>query len=388
MTCASECMPPCSPRSTQAAGAVASRGPCGITPVIGGPPRRLSAAQRVAPQPPHDEPGQREPVGRVGRERAVALDLADQPRRGERRGERGARCPSANATRTSRRQPAPPQPRRPSAPVAARISGSATWRESTFASSRVKRRAARGGERRAVARDAGHERARLRRAPSASASRAAGLLARALLRRAVGEPPSRARRATSPAAIVAGRAEPPLDRALEQERERAGGRERQHEQREPPAVEPARRLADLAAQPDQQRRGGAGVQRDLERLAQLGVELARSASRRATARARRGRRRRSAAARPGPCSSAERERLAQRQLAGAGAHARRRLRARALRRSRRRRTTQVDDGRRRSARRPRSRRSAGCPSSPPSCSPTCLPMNASAKTHGRQPSER
>ena len=36
-----------------------------------------------------------------------------------------------------------------------------------------------------------------------------------------------------------------------------------------PAVHPARGVADLAPQSDQQRRGGPGVQRDLERLAQL-----------------------------------------------------------------------------------------------------------------------
>ena len=52
----------------------------------------------------------------------------------------------------------------------------------------------------------------------------------------------------------------------------AGGTKEAASEYEPPEVEAARRLDDLLAQPDEQRRGGARVQRDLEGLAQLGVQ--------------------------------------------------------------------------------------------------------------------
>ena len=90
-----------------------------------------------------DRPGQGDPVGGVGQQRAVALDLPDQPGRAQRGGERGrgagrerrARCPPAG-----RGGPAAT----PLSSVAPAITGSATWRESRLASARVnpRRRAA------------------------------------------------------------------------------------------------------------------------------------------------------------------------------------------------------------------------------------------------------
>ena len=84
------------------------------------------------------------------------------------------------------------------------MTGSATWRDSAFASSRAEAARARGGERRPVARDAGHERARLREAerervgqrPRPSAPRRCGERASAIH---IATAP-----AASPAAIVGG----------------------------------------------------------------------------------------------------------------------------------------------------------------------------------------
>ena len=136
------------------------------------------------------------------------------------------------------------------------------------------------GQRRAVARDA-----------RASAPRPGRVRARARRRR-------RRRRGRAPAGGGRRRPSPPRRRrarprssagrraALDLALERVAGDRRRHERerddRGPPRVEGGQLGGDHAALADQQRRRGAGVQRDLEALAHLGVDRRPSPSRRAT----------------------------------------------------------------------------------------------------------
>ena len=129
----------------------------------------------------------------------------------------------------------------------------------------------RGGQRRAVARDAGHQCrawARPSTSPSsgpgvAAARDPAGGVSAATIATAPARQPGRDRpRAT----------EPPLDLALERVAGDRGRQERERDQRGAPGVEGGELLGDLAPLADQQRRRGAGVQRDLEALAGLGVD--------------------------------------------------------------------------------------------------------------------
>ena len=130
---------------------------------------------------------------------------------------------------------------------------------------------ARGGERRAVARDAGHQRARLReteREPVGGARvLAAAIAAPAASAAAIASAP-----ASKPAAMLAG---VPRRRSIARSKASptiAGGRKLKAMRLHAAAVEAAGGVADLVAQADEQRGGGAGVQRDLEGLAQLAVE--------------------------------------------------------------------------------------------------------------------
>ena len=151
-------------------------------------------------------------------------------------------------------------------------------------------------------------------------------------------------------------------------------------------VERAQLGGDHLALADQQRRGGAGVQRDLEALARLGVELAPVPAGEPGDERRGGPSSRPAAARSGPWITPrarprgrESERRPRRArlgrlvvpawLRGAGARSGRRP---------------ADDRRRA----PRSRGSAGCRCQSSQLSPTALPISASARTQGMQPSER
>ena len=187
--------------------------------------------------------------------------------------------------------------------------GSATWRDSTLASSRPKPRA-RAAASVAPLRDTPGISAQAWARPRQSASTRAGVFAAALpVARRVGRE-HRQRAGDEPGGDRRGRAEAALDRALEDVADDRRRHEAQDDQLDAAAVERARRLGDLVAQADEQRRRGAGVERDLERLAQLAVEAGCRASRTATARRRRGPRRRSAAARPARAAARGRARRA------------------------------------------------------------------------------
>ena len=187
---------------------------------------------------------------------------------------KAAPTPAANAAGAPAGSPRRAR-RTPFSAVAPTMTGSATWRDSSLASRRGRSRA--GAPRRAspVARDA---RARAR-TPARCRARARRAARR---RRAGGRRARRGRRPghrapsprSSPTAIVGGRAEPPLDRALERvaddrrRQERADARASRRRRSKPRAAS-----RDLVAQRDEQRRGRPGVQRDLEGLAQLAVQL-------------------------------------------------------------------------------------------------------------------
>ena len=212
--------------------------------------------------------------------------------------------------------------RTPFRPVAARIRGSAAWRESTFASSRVKRRQ-RAAASVAPLRETPGTSAHACPTPSASPSIAVADSRNAPAARDP-SPPSRVRRARArrrssracrgAARSAARTGTPALPRA------RTTARAASSRRRSSPRASRRPR-----AQADQQRRRGAGVQRDLECLAQLRVELAVAPSgqpRHERDVARGGDRQQLGR----PVQHAQRERLAQRQ--GRVAHAATRTRLR------------------------------------------------------------
>jgi hypothetical protein len=129
---------------------------------------------------------------------------------------------------------------------------------------------ARGGKRRAVPGHARDQGGRLGDAEPQGVDRAS-VLVTADLRPAIGER-HQERAGEQPDGDRRRGTEPRLDRALKRVADDGRGRERQRDQRDPADVEPADRFADLVAQRDQQRRGRAGVQRDLKGLAQLRIE--------------------------------------------------------------------------------------------------------------------
>ena len=116
---------------------------------------RLAAAAAQATEPANA----RARVQRVGQQRAVALDLADQPGRAERRGERGGRAGGERQRRCpAAARGAEPHPLSTVAPA---ITGSAdVAREPVGVLAREPPQPS-GRERRAVARDARDQRARL-----------------------------------------------------------------------------------------------------------------------------------------------------------------------------------------------------------------------------------
>ena len=185
-----------------------------------------------------------------------------------------AAMPARERPRGAGRQAAARQARRPSARVAPAMTGSAAWRDRTLASARAKPRA-RAAVSVAPLRETPGISAQACASPSAQRVDGARVLARGARRgRARRRPPSPARPATSPAAIVAG---VPSRRSIARSSASpasAGGSELSATSCSAAAVEPRAASRDLVAQADEQRRGGAGVQRDLEGLAQLAVERA------------------------------------------------------------------------------------------------------------------
>ena len=153
-------------------------------------------------------------VGRVRPQRADALHGGPAARR---RASRRARRPTPSANGRASRG-GRPRWAQPHALEHASRRRSPAARRAARARSRPAGEAARArrGERHAVARDAGHQRRRLREPERAARRRAASSRAR-VLRPRVGREPSPRTPATRPAAIDAGRPEPPLDRALERE---------------------------------------------------------------------------------------------------------------------------------------------------------------------------
>ena len=255
--------------------------------------RRLRAERDQRPAPSAGA------VGGVGSQRAAALEHRDQPQRKQRGDERG-RGARHHAARDLGRHAALREPH------ALEGGGAEDHRQRDLAGDDVRVGApeaqqARRGQRRAVARDAGRERERLREADRERVERAR-LVAPALLRRAVGErhrggsgeqrdaPPAPAR----PSRRSIGRSNRYATSAAGRERERQAGEVRRAER--------AHVLAHLTAQADQQRERSAGVQRDLERLAQLRVELPVAPAEQRRARARGARSWRPAAARWAPGS--------------------------------------------------------------------------------------
>ena len=222
-------------------------------------------------QPPEHERRERDPVHRVREQRAVAFDLPDQPRRPERRGERRRRAGRERQRRTAGRCPAGAS-RTPFSTVAPAITGSATWRESRLASSRVKRRSRAAASVAPLRETPGISAQRLRDPKRERVARA-GVLVAARLRRAVGprhhdragdQPAGDRRRGPEAATRSGARAcsrRPPAARTTAR-----SGRSRR-------ASRPCSASPTSRAQGDQQCGGGAGVEDDLERLAQLVVEL-------------------------------------------------------------------------------------------------------------------
>ena len=160
---------------------------------------------------------------------------------------------------------------RPSAPVAPTMIGSAIVRESRFAWSREKRRQRAAARVTPLRETPGRQRRRLGDAEREAVGRGR-VAAPAPLRPAVGD--EHRRRPGEQA--VGGRprpAEAPLDRPLQRVADDRRRQEGEAEQQRPAAVELAQLLGDHPPLADQQRRRGAGVERHLEALAQLGVDL-------------------------------------------------------------------------------------------------------------------
>ena len=112
--------------------------------------------------------------------------------------------------------------------------------------------------------------------PSQSASAIAGVLAAACAARRRARRPAPGRPRRPAARPAASRPCPGAARSAARSARpaSAGGTNEPREPRsEPVAAQPAERLGDLVAQRDEQRGRRPGVQRDLERLAQLAVEL-------------------------------------------------------------------------------------------------------------------
>ena len=234
-----------------------SRGPC-----IGADARRSGAAYVTAARAPrYAAYGHSAPTRSTGTSRAAAsVETSDAP------------APSAS------RPPNPGgTPRRASrAPLSTLAPGDHRQRDVARQRARLAaREAARAhrGERHAAAREARDQRARLREAERERVDRRSRPRACAAWRPSASATTIATAPAARPAAIV--RAVPSrcsIGRSNSRPAA-AGGHERAGEQAHAAAVEPVRRLGDLAAQRDQQADRGAGVQRDLERLAQLAVEL-------------------------------------------------------------------------------------------------------------------
>ena len=210
--------------------------------------------------PRRDQSGDPNPVGGVGQQRAVAFDLADHPGRRQRRHE-CAPAPTPNGTAVPGGRPRRLS-RRPFRAVAPAITGSATCRDSRLASSRVNRRSRAAASVAPLREIPGTSAAGLRH-PEPQRVGGARLLVTALLRAAVRQP-HRDRAHHQRRRDRRRRAEAGLDLALQRVADDRRRSERQRDQRQAAHVESAHRLLDLAAQRDQQRGGGAGVERDFE----------------------------------------------------------------------------------------------------------------------------
>ena len=232
-----------------------------------------SAVRSSASHPAHSAPRPRPPAradrprtarapGRARPGRSAAARRASRRTRPRRR--RPSRAASSGATPRLRR-------RAPLRAVAPTITGRATVRESRFACSRVKRRAAGGGEGRAVAGDARDQRGGLGE-PEREPVDHARVAGAALLRPGVGGE-HRGRPGDEPGGDRPRAAEVSLDLALERVADDRRGDEREPDHRGSARVEGGELGRDLAPLADQQRRRGAGVQRDLEALARLRVDL-------------------------------------------------------------------------------------------------------------------
>ncbi len=171
--------------------------------------------------------------------------------------------PGGNSRRASR------APFRTEAPT---ITGSAICREITFASARRKPRQRAAVEGGAVAGDSGRERERLRRADHDRVHQAR-LLARAPLRPPVGDRHRHGAGDQRDRDRVRLR-EAALDRPLEPQRDQRRGREGERQAGKVVQPERPQVLAHLLPEADQQRHRTTGVERHLDRLADLGVELA------------------------------------------------------------------------------------------------------------------
>ena len=220
-----------------------------------------------------------------------------------------AAIPAANPRAVPAGSPRRRTPR-PFSPAAPAMTGSAAWRESTAASARAKPRARAAASVAPLRETPGMQRARLREAERERVEVASRRSRRRAARAGASAGAIASAPATSPAAIVAGRAEPPLDRVA-----------RARSRRSPAAASSGRasargggRAARSLGRPRRAGRRaaprGAGVQRDLEGLAQLGVEVGVGPAAAATARASTCAEEEIGSSSAGPCSSAERERVA------------------------------------------------------------------------------
>ena len=257
-------------------------------------PRRAAGARRRSAA---SDRRQRGSVGGVRQQGSTALEHRDQAQRDERGAERragaGHHCPHDAGRKVTLGEARALEGRR------ADDHGQGDLAGDDVGVAPLETAPARRRERRAVARDAGREGEGLgnadhERVADRRLSRAAPL--RASVRNAPSRPSRRAARARpvrgSPGAARSAARSVGGDRA-------AGAKESVSVTRLC-GLNVAHVLRHLAPQADQQRERAAGVERHLERLAKLGIELAVRPAQQSRARARDGPSSRPAAARPGP----------------------------------------------------------------------------------------